>query len=182
VNGRRVLQQVIRTQTATSRPGFDVDAVLRGVVEEARTLTGAEAATIILHGAGRIASTASGVEAGSSLAVPLPASAPTAGALTVYSGADRHFTAEDRQVLELLAGLIGSTLTRAALESKLVSGLRTADWDPGDRQDEPEQADDEHHDDPDGRGDRVQAVPDELDAENPGPSEPQEAHRVTDGT
>jgi hypothetical protein len=118
VNGHRVLEQVIRTQEATARPGFDVDGVLQGVVDEARELTGAEAAVVVLRGRGRIASEAPGEHTQSSLEVPLPPTAPTAGALAVYSGPERHFSADDRQVLELLAGLIGSTLTRAALDAR----------------------------------------------------------------
>ncbi len=116
MTGQRVLEQVLRTQEATALPGFDLDRVLRSVVEEARALTGADAAAILLPDRGRIASEAPELHTESSLAVPLPRSAPTAGALTVYARAERRFTAEDRQVLELLAGLIGLTLTRAALD------------------------------------------------------------------
>jgi hypothetical protein len=118
VNGQRVLEQVIRTQAATSRPGFDVDDVLQGVVDEAQVLTEAEAAVVILRGRGRIASERQGRNTESSLQVPLPPTAPTTGALAVYSGAQRRFTAEDRQVLEVLAGLIGAALTRAALDAR----------------------------------------------------------------
>ncbi len=117
MTGQRVLAQVLRTQEATALPGFDVDRVLRGVVEEARALTGADAAAIFLQDRDRIASTGAEFRAEPSLTVPLPQSAPTAGALTVYGRAERRFTAEDRQVLELLAGLIGLTLTRAALDA-----------------------------------------------------------------
>jgi hypothetical protein len=117
VNGRRVLEQVIRTQAATSRPGFDVNRVLRSLAAEARALTGAEAAAIDVRGRGRVASDGRRADADSSLAVPLPSTAPAPGALTVYSRNDRRFTAADRQVLDLLARLIASTLTRAALDS-----------------------------------------------------------------
>jgi GAF domain-containing protein len=117
VNGQRVLEQVLRTQAETARPGFDVDLVLRHVVDEARALTGAQAAEVDLRDKGRIASRAADAHGESSLEVPLPPTAPTPGALTVYSDAGRRFTAEDRQVLELLAGLIGSALTRAALDA-----------------------------------------------------------------
>jgi hypothetical protein len=118
VNGQRVLAQVIRTQAATARPGFDVDDVLQGVVDEAQALTGAEAAEVVLRGRGRITSERRGPNAASTLEVPLPPSAPTEGALAVYSSAERRFSADDRQVLELLAGLIGATLTRAALDAR----------------------------------------------------------------
>lgn len=117
MTGQRVLAQVLRTQKATALPGFDVDRALRGVVEEARALTGADAAAIFLPDRDRIASPGAELGAEPSLTVPLPQSAPTAGALTVYGRAERPFTAEDRQVLELLAGLIGLTLTRAALDA-----------------------------------------------------------------
>jgi hypothetical protein len=118
VNGQRVLAQVIRTQEATARPGFDVDDVLQGVVDEAQALTDAEAAVVVLRGRGRITSERQGAHTESSLQVPLPPTAPTSGALAVYSSSERQFTADDRQVLELLAGLIGATLTRAALDSR----------------------------------------------------------------
>ena len=118
MNGQRVLEQVIRTQTATARPGFDVDDVLQGVVDEAQALTDAEAAVVVVRGRGRITSVRQGRHTESSLQVPLPPNTPTSGALAVYSGAERRFTAEERQVLELLAGLIGSTLTRAALDEQ----------------------------------------------------------------
>ena len=118
MNGQRVFEQVIRTQAAAARPGFDVDAVLQGVVDEAQALTAAEAAVVVLRGRGRITSERQGSKSESSLQVPLPPTAPTAGALAVYSGPERRFTTEDRQVLELLAGLIGSTLTRAALDER----------------------------------------------------------------
>jgi len=124
MNGRRVLDQVLRTQAETARPGFDVEDVLRGVADEARALTHAESAAVELRGRRRITSRAAGLRAESSLAVPLPPTAPTAGALTVYSGAGRRFSAEDRQVLELLAGLIGSTLTRASLDAGLLQAAR----------------------------------------------------------
>jgi hypothetical protein len=117
VNGRRVLDQVIRTQAATSSPGFDVNRVLRSLVAEARALTGAEAAAIDVRGRGRVASDGRRGDADSSLAVPLPPTAPAPGALTVYSRNEQRFTAADRQVLDLLARLIGSTLMRAALDS-----------------------------------------------------------------
>ena len=116
MNGERVLDQVIRTQTATARPGFDLERVVRGVLDGARTLIGAESAAVMLSGRGRIASEEPDAENAVALEVPLPPTAPTAGALTVYARHERRFTAEDRQVLELLAGLIGSTLTRAALD------------------------------------------------------------------
>ena len=108
----------MRTQAATSRPGFDVDDVLQGVVDEAQALTGAEAAVVVVRGRGRISSERQGPHSETSLQVPLPGTAPAPGALAVYSAADRRFTDEDRQVLELLAGLIGSTLTRAALDAQ----------------------------------------------------------------
>jgi hypothetical protein len=117
MNGQRVLDQVIRTQAATARPGFDVERVVRGVLDGARALLGAESAAVVLRGRGRIASE-DGAVVGPSLEVPLPPTAPTTGSLTVYAHAKRGFTAEDRQVLELLAGLIGSTLTRAALDEQ----------------------------------------------------------------
>src|SRR5438552_7683642 len=50
MNGQRVFEQVIRTQAAAARPGFDVDAVLQGVVDEAQALTAAEAAVVVLRG------------------------------------------------------------------------------------------------------------------------------------
>jgi hypothetical protein len=117
MKGRLVLEQVIRTQAATARPGFDVDGVLQGVVDEAQALTGAEAAVAVVKGHGRITSERQGPHTETSLQVPLPPTAPTSGALAVYSRAERRFTPEDRQVLELLAGLIGSTLTRASLDA-----------------------------------------------------------------
>jgi hypothetical protein len=117
VNGRRILEQVIRTQAATSRPGFDVHRVLRNLVAEARALTGADAAVIDVRGHGRMASDGRRADAGCSLVVPLPPTAPAPGALTVYSGNGRRFTAADRDVLDLLARLIGSTLMRAAMDS-----------------------------------------------------------------
>ena len=122
MTGQRVLAQVLRTQKATAlgiAGGMAVAGLfpLRGVVEEARALTGADAAAIFLPDRDRIASPGAELGAEPSLTVPLPQSAPTAGALTVYGRAERPFTAEDRQVLELLAGLIGLTLTRAALDA-----------------------------------------------------------------
>ena len=113
-----MLAQVIRTQAATARPGFDVDDVLQGVVDQAQMLTGAESAVVVLRGRGRITSERQGPHTESSLQVPLPPTAPTSGALAVYSDSERRFTADDRQVLELLAGLIGATLTRAALDAR----------------------------------------------------------------
>jgi GAF domain-containing protein len=116
MKGLRVLEHVIRTQTAASRPGFDVDGVLQGVVEAALALTVAEAAAVVLRGRGRIASAGEPARGDSSLAVPLPPTAPTQGMLVVYVREERRFTADDRRVLDLLARLIGTTLTRAALD------------------------------------------------------------------
>jgi hypothetical protein len=94
VQGLEMLERVLRTQAATARPGFDADRVLQTLVDEARSLTGCD---------------------GPSVELLLPLSASTAGALVVYG---RRVTLDDRQVLELLAGLVGSTLTRAALDAE----------------------------------------------------------------
>jgi hypothetical protein len=110
-----MLHQVLRTQAVTSRPGFDIEAVLQSLVEAARRLTDAEGAAMAVKGRRRIES-AGRTRGDSSLAVPLPPTAPAPGVLTVYSATGRRFTEADRQVLDLLARLAGSTLTRAALD------------------------------------------------------------------
>jgi hypothetical protein len=114
VKGQRVLEQVIRTQAELAAPDFDLDAVLREVVDEARALTGAQAAVVETPHGEVIASGASEAR-GHSLVVPLPPRRPAAGALRVYGAERRPFTHEDVQALELLAALIGSALTRAEL-------------------------------------------------------------------
>jgi GAF domain-containing protein len=117
MNGQRVLEQVIRTQTALAEPDFDLDAILRDVADEARALTGAEAAVVEAPDGAVITSSARRRRrrpVRSSIAVALPDGGDR-GVLKVYSGGRRGFGAEDRRVLELLAGLVWSALTRAAL-------------------------------------------------------------------
>lgn len=120
MKGQRVLEQVIRTQAELAAPDFDLGAVLREVVEEARALTGAEAAVVeIPHGE----VIASGHERpdGHAIVIPLPQRRPTRGALRVYGAERRDFTREDVQALELLAALIASALTRAELTPRFAA-------------------------------------------------------------
>jgi hypothetical protein len=117
MKGQRVLDQVIRTQTALWSPNFDLDAVLREVADEARALTGAESAVVETPDGAVITSKAERRwrrTARSSIVVSLP-EASERGALKVYSPGRRAFSAEDIRALELLAGLVWSALTRAAL-------------------------------------------------------------------
>jgi hypothetical protein len=117
MKGQRVLEQVIRTQAELASPDFDLDAVLRAVVDEARALTGAEAAVVETPRGDVIASGPHEAHA-HSLVVPLPERRPAAGALRVYGAERSAFTREDVQALELLAALIGSALTRAELSPR----------------------------------------------------------------
>jgi hypothetical protein len=121
MNGQRVLDQVIRTQTALAAPNFDLDAVLRDVVDEARALTGAESAVVEAPDGAVIASTAGRRRrrsaARSTIVVSLPDASHT-GVLKVCSPGRRAFSAEDVRVLELLAGLVWSALTRATLPGR----------------------------------------------------------------
>lgn len=116
MNGQRVLDQVIRTQTALARPGFDLDAILQDVADEARALTGAQTAVVetpdgvVITSARRKRRRA----ARSSLVVALPDTGRR-GAVKVYSAGRSAFGAEDVRALELLAGLVWSAVTRAAL-------------------------------------------------------------------
>jgi GAF domain-containing protein len=119
VQGHDMLERVLRTQAATARPGFDVDEVLGTLVAEAQSLTGSAGAAIVVRGRGRIAT--AGRCDGPSVEVLLPPTAPAGGALVVYG---RQLTGDDRQVLELLAGLVGSTLTRAALDAESRPAVR----------------------------------------------------------
>jgi signal transduction protein with GAF and PtsI domain len=114
MKGQRVLDQVIRTQAELAAPDFDLGAVLREVVDEARALTGADAAVVETPHGDVIASGLNDGR-GHALVIPLPQRRPAAGALSVYGAERRMFTREDVQALELLAALIGSALTRAEL-------------------------------------------------------------------
>jgi hypothetical protein len=118
MKGQRVLDQVIRTQTALWSPNFDLDAVLRDVADEARALTGAESAVVETPDGAVITSKSARLRlrrtARSSIVVSLPETSER-GALKVYSSVRRAFSAEDIRALELLAGLVWSALTRAAL-------------------------------------------------------------------
>ena len=117
MNGQRVLDQVIRTQAALATPDFDLDAILHDVAEEARALTRAERAIVETPDGNVITATSARHRrraARSSLVVTLPETGER-GALKVYSSARRAFGAEDVRALQLLAGLIWSALTRAAL-------------------------------------------------------------------
>jgi signal transduction protein with GAF and PtsI domain len=114
MKGQRVLEQVIRTQAELSAPDFDLGAVLREVVDEARALTGAEAA-VVETPRGEVFASGPKEARGHALVVPLPQRRPAAGALRVYGADRRPFTHEDVQALELLAALIGAALTRAEL-------------------------------------------------------------------
>jgi GAF domain-containing protein len=114
MKGQRVLQQVIRTQAELAAPGFDLDTVLREVVDEARALTGAEAAVVETPQGDVIASGPDDARS-HALVIPLAQRRPHAGALRVYGADRRAFTREDVQALELLAALIGTALTRAEL-------------------------------------------------------------------
>ena len=117
MKGQRVLEQVIRTQAELASADFDLDAVLREVVDEARALTGAEAA-VVETPQGEVISSGQREARGHALVVPLPQRRPAAGALRVYSAERSVFTREDVQALELLAALIGSALTRAELSPR----------------------------------------------------------------
>ena len=120
MKGQRVLDQVIRTQTALAAPNFDLDAVLRDVVDEARALTGAESAVVETPDGSVFTSVVSRRRrrtTRSSIVVSLPESNQT-GALKVYSAGRRAFSAEDVRALELLASLVWSALTRAALPAR----------------------------------------------------------------
>ena len=117
MNGQRILEQVIRTQTALATPDFDLDAILRDLADEARALTHAERAIVETPDGNVIASTPVRRlrrAARSSLVVTLPETGER-GALKVYSPGRGAFGAEDVRALQLLAGLIWSALTRAAL-------------------------------------------------------------------
>ena len=119
MKGQRVLDQVIRTQTALATPDFDLDAVLRDVVDEARALTGAQSAVVEADGA--VIVSAAGHRrrrpARSTIVVSLPDASHT-GVLRVCSPGRRAFSAEDVRALELLAGLVWSALTRAELPGR----------------------------------------------------------------
>jgi hypothetical protein len=116
MNGQRVLDQVIRTQAALATPGFDLAAILREVADEARVLTGAETAVVETPDGAVISSTPRRRRrtARSSLVVELP-EADHRGALKVYSGGRGAFSPNDICTLEVLAGLVWSAVTRAAL-------------------------------------------------------------------
>jgi signal transduction protein with GAF and PtsI domain len=114
MKGQRVLEQVIRTQAELAAPDFDLGAVLREVVDEARALTGAEAAVVETPG-GEVIASGPDAARDHALVIPLPQRRRAAGALRVYGAERRAFTREDVQALELLAALIGSALTRAEL-------------------------------------------------------------------
>jgi GAF domain-containing protein len=114
MKGQRVLEQVIRTQAELAAPDFDLGAVLREVVNEARALTGAEAA-VVETPRGEVFASGPSEARGHALVVPLPPRRPAAGALRVYGADHRPFTHDDVQALELLAALIGSAITRAEL-------------------------------------------------------------------
>ena len=114
MKGQRVLEQVIRTQAELAAPDFDLGAVLREVVDEARALTGAEAA-VVETPRGEVFASGPSEARGHALVVPLPQRRPAPGALRVYGADRRPFTHEDVQALELLAALIGAALTRAEL-------------------------------------------------------------------
>jgi hypothetical protein len=120
MKGQRVLEQVIRTQAELAEPDFDLGAVLREVVDEARSLTGAEAAVVETPRGDVIASGPGGARA-HALVIPLPQRRPAAGALRVYGAERSAFTREDVQALELLAALIGSALTRAELAPRFAA-------------------------------------------------------------
>ena len=117
MKGQRVLEQVIRTQAELAEPDFDLAAVLREVVDEARALTGAEAAVVETPRGDVIAS---GPDAARehALVIPLRQRRAASGALRVYGAERRAFTREDVQALELLAALIGAALTRAELRPR----------------------------------------------------------------
>ena len=120
MKGQRVLDQVIRTQAALSAPNFDLDEVLRDVVDEARALTGAESAVVETPDGAVISSVAGRRRrraARSSIVVSLPETNQT-GALKVYSAGRSAFGPEDVRALELLAGLVWAALTRAALPGR----------------------------------------------------------------
>lgn len=120
MKGQRVLDQVIRTQTALATPNFDLDEVLRDVVDEARALTGAESAVVEAPDGAVIASAAGRRRrrsARSTIVVSLPDPSHT-GVLRVSSPGRRAFSAEDVRALELLAELVWSALTRAALPGR----------------------------------------------------------------
>lgn len=126
MKGQRVLDQVIRTQTALASPNFDLDAVLRDVVDEARALTGAESAVVETPDGAVFTSVAARRHPRaprSSIVVSLPETNQT-GALTVYSTGRRAFSAEDVRALELLAGLVWSALTRAGLPGRTIRARR----------------------------------------------------------
>ena len=117
MKGQRVLDQVIRTQTALATPDFDLDAILRDVADEARALTGAESAVVETPNGVVISSVSNRRRrraARSSIVVSLP-EATQRGALKVYSAGRGAFSTEDVRALELLAGLVWSAVTRAAL-------------------------------------------------------------------
>jgi hypothetical protein len=120
MNGQRVLEQVMRTQAALARPGFDLDAILQDVADEARSLTGAQSAVVETPDGAVITSMPTRRRlrrpARSSLVVTLPDTGHR-GAVKVYSAGRRSFGAEDVRALELLAGLVWSAVTRAALPS-----------------------------------------------------------------
>jgi hypothetical protein len=118
MKGQRVFDQVIRTQTALWSSNFDLDSVLQDVANEARALTGAESAVVETPDGAVITSRSVRPwrrrTARSSIVVSLPETSER-GALKVYSPVRRAFSAEDTRALELLAGLVWSALTRAAL-------------------------------------------------------------------
>ncbi len=124
MKGQRVFDQVTRVQTALAAPNFDLDAVLRDVADEARALTGAESAVVETPDGSVFRSVAPRRRrrpTRSSIVVTLPETNQT-GALKVYSAGRQAFSAEDVRALELLAGLVWSALTRAALPGR--SSLR----------------------------------------------------------
>ena len=133
VDAARLLA-IIETQNqiAASRP--DVEGVLDCVAERARELTHADAGVAELVQGGELLYRAAAGEAldlraprpaGSTLEVALAHAGNPVGALKVTATGDSAFTAEDLEVLELLAGLVTAQLAAAWALAVTVRDTRT---------------------------------------------------------
>jgi len=133
VDAARLLA-IIETQNqiAASRP--DVEGVLDRVAERARELTHADAGVAELVQGGELLYRAAAGEAldlraprpaGSTLSVPLAHAGNPVGTLKVTATGDAAFSAEDTEVLELLARLVGAQLAAAWALAVTVRDTRT---------------------------------------------------------
>ena len=123
------LAQVVETQTAIARAGLALPAVLRLVAGQARELTGAAGAALVLAEGEptlsgvpeldpalveRCLAEGAVVRDGSAVAVPVRINGRPAAVLAAAWNPPDTAGAEDVQVLQLLAGLLGPALAEAA--------------------------------------------------------------------